>query len=85
MGHRYTTLQDRAAGPDGAERPLTVAQADDAWYERLAEIHLSVHYARAIALDAHGPWTPVHVPLNRVEDKILQLIEDADYVRIAPS
>ena len=85
MGARYTTPHDRAAGPDGADRPLTVAQADDALYERLAEIFHVVHAARDTAVEAHGPWSPVLPPLARAEAMILQLIEDADFVRILPS
>ena len=81
MGHPYTTPQDRAAGPECTERPLTIAQADAALAERLVEIRAAVVDARALAFEAHGPWAPLPVLLHRIDDMVIQVLEDADFVR----
>ena len=85
MGHRYTTPQDRAAGPECTERPLTIAQADAALAERLLEIREAFVDARALAFEAHGPWAPLPVLLDRIDNMVIQVLEDADFVRITAS
>ena len=84
MGARYTTPFDHAAGPDGHRRPLTVAQADDALYRRLCDILRAVDRVSRVAIDNHGPWSPVLPELLAVEELVQELIEDADYTEIAP-
>ena len=80
MGARYTAPFDRAAGPDGGNRGLTIAQADDALFERLYAIMRLVRRARHALTVAHGADSPIHARLNRIEDELSELIEDADYV-----
>ena len=84
MGRRYTAPQDQAAGPDDTERPLTVAQADDALFARLHEIRGVVLQARMAAAGVLGPWNPVVILLVRVDNMITQLMDGADFVRIIP-
>ena len=80
MGARYAAPFDLAAGPDGHRRGLTIEQADDALYERLSAILDIVRPLREAMLDAHGPWSRIHVDLFIIEEELIQLIEDADYV-----
>ena len=82
MGTRYTAPMDQAAGPDAHRRGLTPAQADDALYQRLVAILDIVSPLREATLDAHGPWSRIHVDLFIIEEELVQLIEDADYVHI---
>ena len=85
MGSGYTTQQDRAAGPDAGDRPLTLEQADDALFERLFAVVQAVRAACRSAIATHGPWSPAHADLVDIEDMLLELIDDADFVQIAPS
>ena len=80
MGASYTAPLDQAAGPDGHRRPLTLAQADDALYQRLSAIIDQVRDARQALHDEQ-----IEDALNQiddVEDELQPLIEDTDYVRI---
>ena len=82
MGTRYTAPMDQAAGPDAHRRGLTPAQADDALYQRLSAILDIVSPLREAMGERHGPWSRVHSDLWQIEEELIQLIEDADYVHI---
>ena len=82
MGTRYTAPMDQAAGPDAHRRGLTPAQADDALYQRLVAILDIVSPLREAMGERHGPWSRIHGDLWRIEEELIQLIEDADYVHI---
>ena len=82
MGAGFTAPFDRAAGPDGHLRPLTVAQADQALYERLAEIVRAVDRARHAVWGEHGAHSPVLQNLDEIQHMLQELINDADHVRL---
>ena len=80
MGASYTAPLDQAAGPDGHRRPLTLAQADDALYQRLSAIIDHVRNARQ-ALEERQ----IEDALNRIDeidDELQKLVVDKGCVRI---
>ena len=85
MGTTYTAPSDRAAGRDGANRALSVIEADEALSERLFAMITMVRRIRRALHRAHGPDSPLHPQLEELEDAIIDLEGDADHVEILPS
>ena len=85
MGVAYTAQHDSAAGPDAGERPLTLKEADDALFQRLFAVVRAVRSARRVLAAAHGPPSPLHAHLEAIKHMLLEHIDDADFVQIAPS
>ena len=81
MGAGWTAHADTAAGRDRGRRPLTIAEADDALYRRLAAIISEVaSLQQQIAAEGEHPdWDRA---LQDIIDRVVQLIEDADYAEI---
>ena len=82
MGAGWTAHADTAAGRDHGGRPLSVAEADDALYQRLSAIMQAVRalQLRVRRTGAHPEWDR---ELQGIQDMLFDLINDADYVELA--
>ena len=82
MGAGWTSHADAAAGTDSGFRPLSVAEADEALYQRLSAIMDAV---RALQLrvgrsGAHPEWDR---ELDAIMDMLVDLAVEADHVELA--
>ena len=82
MGAAWTASADAAAGQDRGYRPLSIAEADAALYQRLSAVlrEVATLQQRIAATGVHPEWDHT---LQDIVDMLLELIEDADYVELA--
>ena len=82
MGAGWTAHADTAAGRDRGFRPLSVAEADEALYQRLCAIMREVRnlQLRVRRTGTHPEWDQ---RLQEILDMIFDLITDADFVELA--
>ena len=82
MGAGWTSHADAAAGTDRGFRPLTVAEADDALYQRLSAIMDAVRtlQRRVRRSGAHPEWDR---ELEAIMDMLIDFAVEADHVELA--
>ena len=82
MGAGWTASADAAAGRDRGFRPLSVAEADEALFQRLAAVLRAVAalQQRISATGAHPEWDRT---LQEIVNMLQELIDDADFVELA--
>ena len=80
MGAGATAPLDAAAVPDGEVRAMTVAEARAALFDRLHAILRLVRRMQVSGPARRGSDGRFHSRLDRLEDEIIDLMEDADYV-----
>ena len=82
MGAGWTSHADAAAGTDRGFRPLAVAEADDALYQRLSAIMDAVRtlQRRVRRSGARPEWDR---ELEAIMDMLIDLAVEADHVELA--
>ena len=82
MGSTFTAQADRAAGQQAGWRPLSLYEADDAFFEEIEVLIGMVGRLRADLHRHHGADSPVNARVDELEEKLFEFEVAADHVRI---
>ena len=82
MGSTFTAQADRAAGQQAGWRPLSLYEADDAFFERIEVLIGLVGQLRADLHRHHGTDSPVNARVDELEEQLFEFEVEADHVRI---